>query len=193
MAKPLIPKRTIKAEETLWSCKYFDVVEYTVQGKSGDRPYYSVKRRHFNTIHILALTPKDEVILVKQFRPPVGKKVVELPAGLCDHEDEEPSDAARRELMEETGFEADDFDLIFSGPISAGLSNEVFNLFLATNARMTGKGGGVGNEAIEVTVLPRRKLIDRLIDISLEGDALVDAKLPAALMLASKYIMTSDD
>ena len=95
--------------------------------------------------------------------------------------------------MEETGFEADEFDLIFSGPISAGLSNEVFNLFLATNARMTGKGGGVGNEAIEVSILPRRKLIDRLIEISLEGDALVDAKLPAALMLASKYILASDD
>ncbi len=193
MPKPAIPKRTIKTKETLWGCRYFDVVEYTVQGKSGDRPYYAVRRRHFNTIHILALTPKDEVVLVKQFRPPVGKKVIELPAGLCDNPDEEPADAARRELMEETGFEAEEFDLIFSGPISPGLSNEVFNLFLATNATMTGRGGGVGNEAIEVTVLPRRKLLNRLIEISLEGEVLVDAKLPSALVLAAKFIIVENE
>jgi ADP-ribose pyrophosphatase len=193
MTKPKVPKRTILGEQQLWGCKYFDVMEYTVQAKSGERPYFSVRRRHFNTIHILALTPKEEVVLVKQFRPPVGKRVIELPAGLCDNPDEEPADAARRELMEETGFEADEFDLVFSGPVSPGLSNEIYNLFLATDARHTGRGGGVGNEAIEVFLKPRHKLLDYLLDESLQGDVLVDAKLPTALILAAKFMLLGNE
>ncbi len=188
--KERIPKRTIKDEKLIWKCKYFDVIEHTVQGRSGDRPYYSVRRRHPNTVHILALTPKDEVVLVRQFRPPVGKKVIELPAGLCDNKNEAPDEAALRELMEETGFEADELEMIFSGTVSPGITNEIYNLFLAVNAQLTGRGGGIGNEAIEVFLKPRRYLLDYIIEQSLEGDNLVDAKIPTALALAQKYLIT---
>jgi len=192
MSRQRIPKRTIKAEKRIWKCKYFEVTEYTVQGRSNDRAYYAVRRRHPNTVHILALTSRDEVVLVRQFRPPVGKKVIELPAGLCDNADETPCEAARRELLEETGFEADEFEMVFSGTVSPGITNEIYNLFVATNARLTGRGGGVGNEAIEVFLKPRHGLLDFLIEESLAGDTLVDSKIPTALALADKYSITGD-
>jgi len=182
------PKRTIKKEKTAWECKYFSVAEYTVQGRKGDRPYYAVNRRHFNTVHILALTEKDEVVLVRQFRPPVRKHVIELPAGLCDDINECPVEAARRELLEETGFQVEDMALVFSGTVSPGLTNEVYNLFVGTNAEMVSSGGGVGNEAIEVFLKPRRRLLEFLVDESLAGDSLVDSKIPTALMLAEMFL-----
>lgn len=182
------PKRTIKEEKKVWDCKYFDVMEYTIQARKGDRSYYAVSRRHFNTVHVLAITPKDEVVLVRQFRPPVRKHVIELPAGLCDDINECPEDAARRELLEETGFTVEEMALVFSGTISPGITNEIYNLFIATNAEMAGTGGGVGNEAIEVFLKPRHRLMEYLIDESLAGDSLVDSKIPTALMLAESFL-----
>jgi len=102
---------------------------------------------------------------------------------------EQDPEAARRELLEETGFEADDFEMMFSGTVSPGITNEIYNIFLAINARLTGRGGGVGNEAIEVFLKPRHRLIDYLVEESLMGDSLVDSKIPTALMLAQKYLL----
>ena len=172
----------------LWESPHFSVVEHKVGSGAGAYGYYSCQRPGPHTVHILALTPQDEVVLVRQYRPPVGKEVIELPAGVCDREGEGLVETARRELLEETGYRAQDVELVFSGTVSPGLSNEIYNLFLATGAVRQGKGGGVGHEKIHVFLKPRRRLLDYLVEESLIGEVLVDAKIPTALALAGKYL-----
>ena len=86
-------------------------------------------------VGILALTPGNELVLVEQFRRPVQAPVIEIPAGLVGDEEghlgESLAGTARRELLEETGYEAQSMELLLSTPTSAGMTPEITHLFLA--------------------------------------------------------------
>ena len=105
-------------------------------------------------VSIVAVTKSRKIILVEQFRPPFGTNVIELPAGLAgdlEHApDEDLSEAARRELLEETGYAAGSLQPVSSGPTSAGLSDESVTMFLATELTKVNEGGGVDGEEIQV-------------------------------------------
>ncbi|MDP6355330.1 MAG: NUDIX hydrolase [Planctomycetota bacterium] len=107
---------------------------------------------------ILAVTEDGRMIFVEQFREPVEKNVIELPAGLAGdhpgHEDEAIESAARRELFEETGYEAETFEILIEGPPSAGLSDEILTFVRATGLKRTGPGGGESTENITVHEIP---------------------------------------
>ncbi|MFA7439784.1 MAG: NUDIX hydrolase [Sphingomonadaceae bacterium] len=105
---------------------------------------------------ILALTEAGEVVLVEQFRPPLGRSCIELPAGLVGDEcpGEDPFDSARRELLEETGFEAAHWENIGKFASSPGMVGEEFHFYRATGLTRVGPGGGVEGEGIEVHVVP---------------------------------------
>ena len=107
---------------------------------------------------IAAITTDRELVLVEQYRIPLDARVLELPAGLAGDSpevaDEPLVEAARRELLEETGYEASDWRLLIDGPSSAGLTNESFHFFLARNARKVAAGGGDAQEDIRVVVAP---------------------------------------
>ena len=81
---------------------------------------------------IAAVTDDRRLVLVEQYRVPMGQRVIDLPAGLVGDEPggaHEPMiEAARRELLEETGYEADRLDCVVSGPASPGLTTEVYTL-----------------------------------------------------------------
>src|SRR5262245_58760996 len=64
-----------------------------------------------NTVAVVALTADDQVVLVRQFRPGPGKVLLELPGGVAE-DGEPPAAAAARELLEETGFEADTLEIV---------------------------------------------------------------------------------
>lgn len=105
---------------------------------------------------ILPLTDAGEVVLVEQFRPPLGQHCVELPAGLVGDQTpgEDPFDSARRELLEETGFEAAHWENIGKFASSPGMVGEEFHFYRATGLARVGPGGGVDGEGIEVHVVP---------------------------------------
>ena len=107
---------------------------------------------------IAAITAERQLVLVEQYRIPLGRRVIELPAGLvgdlAETKEEDMIEAARRELLEETGYEAATIDALLDGPSSSGLTNEVFTLLLARNARRVGPGGGDATEDIRVHVAP---------------------------------------
>lgn len=109
-------------------------------------------------VAIIAITDEDELVLVRQHRVPVGSTVVELPAGLAgdltDAREEDLVDAARRELEEETGFCASSWSVLGESPVSAGLTSETVQLFLATGLTRHGEGGGDDSEDIEVHRIP---------------------------------------
>ncbi len=81
-------------------------------------------------VAIVPMISENEIILVKQWRYAVGRETLEIPAGKMDY-GESPRDAASRELLEETGFGAGEFNLLMRYYPAYGYSNEVINLFVA--------------------------------------------------------------
>jgi len=105
---------------------------------------------------IIAVTAQDEIVLVEQYREPLLGLSIENPAGLAGDQpgEEDILDAARRELLEETGFEADHVELIMSGPSAPGMSSELLSFVRATGLRRVHAGGGDSSENITVHVVP---------------------------------------
>lgn len=134
---------------------------------------------------ILAVTDDDRLILVEQFRPPVNGRVIELPAGLAGDEpgaeEEELVEAARRELLEETGYAAESFTRLFAGPPSAGLSSEVLTFFRAEGLKKVGTGGGDESEDIQIHEVPLGDLETWLNRRREVENILVDPKVYAGL------------
>jgi enamine deaminase RidA (YjgF/YER057c/UK114 family)/8-oxo-dGTP pyrophosphatase MutT (NUDIX family) len=140
-------------------------------------------------VMILAVTRDQKLILIEQFRLPLGKPVIELPAGLAGdilgEENEALTTAAQRELREETGYEAREFVHLVTGPPSAGLSSETVAMFRALDVRHVAPGGGDEHENIQVHEIPLAKVDDWLAQKTKEG-ALIDPKVYAGLYFARK-------
>jgi ADP-ribose pyrophosphatase len=136
-------------------------------------------------VAIVAVTDDRQVVLTEQHRVPMGKNVIELPAGLAGDEpgrtEEALETAARRELLEETGFEASTWRFLTSGPPSAGLATEVVAFFLARGLRRTSQGGGQAHERIRVHLVPLPAVEEWLASQQENHGALVDPKIFAGL------------
>ncbi len=138
-------------------------------------------------VGILAITPAEEIILVEQFRIPMQRRVIEIPAGLVGDEPEfageSLAETARRELLEETGYRAGSIHQLIATPTSAGMSSEFTYLFHATDLVRETEGGGVAGEAITVHHVPLAELRSWLATQEADGK-LVDFKIHSALWLA---------
>ncbi len=137
---------------------------------------------------IVAVTPAGELLLVEQHREAVGAPVLELPAGLAGDEpgceEESLEEAARRELREETGWEAAELERLSAGPPSAGLSSEVVTLMRARGLVRRDAGGGAGDERIVVHAVPLGEVAVWLQRQETAG-RLVDPKVWAGLWFAA--------
>ncbi len=150
---------------------------------------YVVRPQSENCVGILAITPGDEIILVEQFRIPVGKRVIEVPAGIVGDEPEflgeSLAETAGRELLEETGYRAGHIEKLITTPTSAGLTSEMIHFYLATNLVREHAGGGTGSEDITVHHVSLTELRGWLRDKEAEG-LVIDFKIHAALWLAGR-------
>ena len=142
-------------------------------------------------VGIIATTKGGKLILVEQWREPVGAKAIELPAGLVgDAEDDEGESsvaAALRELEEETGYHArNGGELVVSGGcVSAGMTSERVDLVRAKGVKKIGPGGGVDGEDITVHSIPLKK-VPKFLERSQADGCTVDFKVWAALWLVSQ-------
>jgi ADP-ribose pyrophosphatase len=140
-------------------------------------------------VTILPLTSERRLLLVEQFRPPLGRRVIEFPAGLIgderDHLDEDPVASARRELIEETGYEAGNLELVSSSATSPGMANELVHFVLAWNLVRVGRGGGVAGENILVHEVPMNDVPAWLREQERAG-LVIAAKLYAGLFFANE-------
>lgn len=91
--------------------------------------------KHPGAVAVIAKTDTDELILVKQFRYPINSVLYEIPAGKLDP-DEAPLACAKRELSEETGYTAKNWQLLGSIVTTPGFSDEVIHIFLATGLEL---------------------------------------------------------
>ncbi len=134
---------------------------------------YCERVNQTRAVMVFAATPEGKVLLVEEYRPPIGCRCLCFPAGLSGDEGAESDlEAAKRELLEETGYEAEEMRYLFSGPSSPGLSSETLSFYLATGLRRVGQGGGVENEHITVREAPLADIDAWLAERVAEGIAL---------------------
>jgi ADP-ribose pyrophosphatase len=137
---------------------------------------WEVVRTH-DAAGVLPVTPEGDVMLVRQFRPPVRHVVTEIPAGLLDVEGEDARSCAARELFEETGFRHTSLEFLAGFHPSAGHSAEFVHLFLAS----TGSDPeGEPEDGIELV----RRPFDEMVTEARAG-RMEDAKTALALLLAA--------
>ena len=119
---------------------------------------YVTRARGIRAAVILAIDADDHVLLVEQYRVPLGKACLELPAGLIGDDDsspdEDPSAAAARELEEETGYRAGRIEVVGQFFSSPGMVSESYTLLTAHDIRQVGPGGGLDGEDITVHRMP---------------------------------------
>ncbi|MBV8238520.1 MAG: NUDIX hydrolase [Sphingomonas sp.] len=139
--------------ETVWQGRFIRMM------KDGKWEYAS-RARGIEAAVILAITPADEVVLVEQFRVPLGRNCLELPAGLIgdEQEGEAVGHAATRELEEETGYRAGRIEPLGFFYSSPGMVSEGFTLVRAHDLVKTGAGGGDADENIIVHLVPLREV-----------------------------------
>ena len=141
---------------------------------------YVERKKGKEAVAVIAQDDRGRIILTEQFRKPVGKQVIDYPAGLVGDEEgsSDPAQTARKELEEETGFTCDEVELLAKGPTSAGITSELVSFYRAKGVRKEGEGGGVGGESITVhTVaiedlqswLKAREREGKLIDLKIWG------------------------
>jgi len=166
--------------QTVWQGRFIRMM------KDGKWEYAS-RARGIEAAVILAITPADEVVLVEQYRVPLGRTCLELPAGLIgdEQEGEAVSPAAIRELEEETGYRAGRIEPLGFFYSSPGMVSEGFTLVRAHDLVKTGAGGGDADENIIVHLVPRGDVAAFVAAKRAEGVA-IDVKM--LLLLADTLI-----
>jgi len=161
--------------------------------KKGDWEY--IERNNCSgAVVILALTKDKKIIFVEQYRPPVGKNVIEFPAGLIgdnvnckiNNRKESILQAAKRELLEETGYKAEKIKIIHCGPAASGVSSEMLTLVRAFNIKKVSSGGGDEMEAIKVHEVPLN-YAERWFKTMSKKGCLIGSRLYAGLYFLNKY------
>jgi len=137
---------------------------------------------------IVPVTADGKLILIEQHRVPLDKSVIELPAGLAGDiagsENEPLAEAAKRELLEETGYTATGMTYLAEGASSAGITNEVLAMFRATGLKKVGEPHGDETEKITVHAIPLAEVPAWLEEKRAQG-AVIDLKVYAGLYFAN--------
>lgn len=183
-------------KKTLWNGNFLRAVmiKYNVRCNSSNnvesRDWEAFERINCDgVIGIVPFTDNDEVILIRQFRPPINGFVIELPAGLVDP-GENFEQAVRRELIEETGYEAGDVQFLTEGPMSSGASAEILSVYIATGLRYVGIGQRDETEDIEVIPVQIGNVAARLEELR-QGGNHIDLKVYGMIEMAKKYLATA--
>lgn len=159
--------------ETMWEGRY-------IAAMREGRWEYVRRARDIRAVVIVAETDDGELLLVEQMRVPIGRRCLELPAGLIGDDDGGAGDtvelAARRELEEETGYRATDIAPLGDYYSSPGMVSESFTLVRASGLKKVGDGGGTAGEDIIVHRV-RRGEVATYVALARERGLGIDVKL----------------
>lgn len=147
-------------------------------GHESTREYIS----HLGAVAIVAITDDGKMIIEKQFRYPLHKAIIEIPAGKIDSITEDRLDAAKRELLEETGITADEWITLGEYHPAAAYSSELITIYIA-------KGLHEGDQKLdEDEFLNIEKMtVAELVDLVMNGE-ITDGKTQVAIMKAALYL-----
>jgi 8-oxo-dGTP pyrophosphatase MutT (NUDIX family) len=141
--------------------------------------------RHVGAVGVVALDDAHRVVLVRQYRHPLGRAIWELPAGLIDVAGEELAAAAQRELHEEVDLVAERLDLLVDMHTSPGFSNEVIRIFLARGLSAVPSHERHERRDEEADMEVAWMDLDRAVDLVLAGE-ITNAACVAGLLAAAR-------
>ena len=173
-------------EEVMWQGRF-------ITAKRRGRWEYAGRARGIRAAAIIAIDEDEDgtrhLILVSQYRVPLGRFCLEIPAGLVGDDDgaenEEATAAAARELEEETGYRADDLQVLGEFYSSPGMVSESFTLLIARDLTKVSEGGGVEGENIAIHRVPIAQLSNFVADWREAGHG-VDVRI--ALLMTPEFL-----
>ena len=155
---------------------------------------------HLRAVAVLVLDDSrgdeedPDVVLIQQYRHPMGRKLWELPAGLMDADGEGPLAAAQRELAEETGLSALDWSVLLDIAPSPGFSQESIRIFMARNLSDVDRGETHDEEAdLQIVRIPLSEAVRSALDSDIVNATAVSGILAAAHVLEHRHTMRSAD
>jgi ADP-ribose pyrophosphatase len=167
--------------------RYLEVLVETTERADGSRHRRDVVR-HPGAVAIVALDEHDRLLLVRQWRQPAGRTLLEIPAGTLERDSvtgavEDPELASRRELEEETGHRAASWQKLGEFWTAPGFASELMHLYLAADLVAAGPGrlDPDADEALELVRLP---LVDAL--AAAERGEIEDAKTLVGILLLGR-------
>ncbi len=150
----------------------------TQDGKESVREYI----RHIGAVCVVPVTDEGEIVCVRQYRYPIGRVMLEIPAGKLDSKDEDPAEAALRELREETGATCNSLRFIGKYLPSPAILDECISMYIAEGLEF-GEADPDDDEFIDIEKIP----VDELVRMICEGEVL-DGKTQSAVLKAAILI-----
>ncbi|MEU8191741.1 NUDIX hydrolase, partial [Micromonospora carbonacea] len=141
--------------------------------------------RHVGAVAVVALDDAGQVVLIRQYRHPVGRHLWELPAGLIDVSGEDLADTAARELAEEADLTAGTIDVLVDLHSSPGFSNEAIRVFLARDLAEVPAGQRHERSEEEADLQVVRVDLDEAVRMVLAGE-ITNASAVAGLLAAAR-------
>lgn len=155
----------VLSEDVAYSGRIFNVDRFRVRLPDGKLALRDVVM-HPGAVAIVALTDDGRICLVRQYRTSLGRVTVEIPAGKLDP-GEDPLACARRELREETGFEARKMAFLTTIATAAGFANELIHIYMATGLTLS-ESSPDADEFINVDLVDVNEFVDAVLDGKIE-------------------------
>jgi len=174
---------TVKKRDIVHKGVVFDLIVDHIEYPSGNGSVREVAQHPGGAV-VVPVFDNGDVLMIRQFRYPIGKIIYELPAGKLDP-DEEPELCARRELEEETGYRADAYEKLTAFYTTPGFCTEKLHIYLATELTKLESGQNLeeGEESITVERIPLQQTLDMI-----EAEKIVDGKTIVGLFLAERKV-----
>ena len=160
------PREWTKLEdEPIQDCRVFSVRRVRARSpRTGDaHDFFAIDSSDW--VNVVALTPDERVVMVRQYRHGIGQFTLEVPGGMVDAQDVSPLEAARREMQEETGYDSDDvvpLGVIHPNP---AIQTNRCHSFLARNVELKSVVSFDSTEECEVVLAP----LDEIPDLTRQG------------------------
>lgn len=142
-----------------------------------------------SAVVIMPVTMEKQAVFIEQYRHPLDAKVIELPAGLVGDDPGTDGEhwltAAKRELLEETGYASENWHFLLDGPSSPGLATECYAMYLAADAHRIEDGGGDETEDITVHLIALDDA-ENWLSVQRKKGLLVDPKVYTGIYFAHK-------
>ncbi len=164
--------------------KFLDFIEDIIEIENHDGKHYTRQYLvHPGGVCVVPILDDKRIVLVKQFRKPLEKTILEIPAGKIDPGEPETLETARRELREETGFTAENWKYLGEIYPCPGYSTEILYIYVATGLKAGDQDLDEG-EVVETEILSLPEITEKI-----NSGEIKDSKTISAVFMALEYLI----